>query len=198
MSDFPGGRNVVDMQRRRRIALIAGLSVIVAAMVGTVATALPVVMNMTTHMSTAEEVPVPNFDAIARNPQGTTVLAVDRNGNLTYRLNVANIENVTMAHIHLGPPGVPGPIVVWLYPNEAPLAPTPIPGFSNGPLTSGTITDEDVNFGGNASFPPVNTVAELLAQVRAGNAYVNVHTVQNGPGEIRGQIQARGPESHHH
>lgn len=186
------------MQRRRRIALITGLSVIVAAMVGTVATALPTVMNMTTHMSTAEEVPVPNFNAIERNPQGTTVLRLNNNGELTYRLNVANIENVTMAHIHLGAPGVAGPVVVWLYPNEAPLQPTEIPGFSNGPLTSGTITDGDVNFGGNANFPPVNTVADLLDHVRAGNAYVNVHTTQNGPGEIRGQIPAHGPGAHGH
>jgi CHRD domain len=186
------------MQRHRRIALVAGLSLIVAAMVGTVATALPAVMNLTTHMSTAEEVPVPNFDAIARNPQGTTVLRVDRNGELTYRLNVANIENVTMAHIHIGPPGAAGPIAVWLYPSEPPLAPTPIPGFSNGPLASGTITDEDVNFPGNPTLDPVTTVEALLAHVRAGNAYVNVHTVQNGPGEIRGQIEARGPGAHQH
>jgi len=167
-------------------------------MVGTIATALPAVLNMTTHMSTAEEVPVPNVDAIARNPQGTTVLRLDRAGDLTYRLNVANIENVTMAHIHLGPPGTAGPIVVWLYPSEPPFAPTPIPGFFNGPLAFGTITDDDVNFPGNQTLPPVNTVNELLTQARAGNAYVNVHTIQNGPGEIRGQITARGPGTHQH
>lgn len=179
------------MQGRRRVALIAGLSVIIAAMVGTVATALPQVLNMTTHMSTAEEVPVPNFDAIERNPQGTTVLRLGNDGNLTYRLNVANIENVTMAHIHLAPPGVPGPIVVWLYPSEPPFAPTPIPGFSNGPLASDTIIAGDL-VGPLAG----GTLDDLLDEIRAGNAYVNVHTVQNGPGEIRGQIPAHGPGSH--
>lgn len=32
------------------------------------------------------------------------------------------------------------------------------------------------------------TRAVLLAAIRAGNAYVNVHTTQLPPGEIRGQM----------
>ena len=31
-------------------------------------------------------------------------------------------------------------------------------------------------------------VAGLMAAIRSGNAYVNVHTLQFPPGEIRGQI----------
>lgn len=177
------------MQGRRRVALIAGLSLIVATMAATVATALPQVMNMTTHMSTAEEVPVPNFDDIARNPQGTTVLKLDNHGNLTYRLNVANIENVLMAHIHLGQAGETGDVVVWLYPAGPP--PQLIPGFSNGTLATGTITADDL-VGPLAGA----SLDDLLDHIRAGNAYVNVHTTQNMPGEIRGQIPAHGPGAH--
>jgi hypothetical protein len=173
------------MQYRRRIALIAGVSLIVATMAATVATASSV-LNMRAHLSTAEEVPVPNFDAIERNPQGQTVLQLDSSGEVTYRLNVANIENVIMAHIHLGPPGVAGPVVVWLYPEEG-MAPELIPGFSNGTLATGTITDDDVL--GPPGFEHVDTVADLIDEIRAGNAYVNVHTNQNRPGEIRGQIE---------
>lgn len=179
------------MQRRRRVALIAGLSLIVATMAATVATALPQVMSMTTHMSTAEEVPVPNFDLIERNPQGTTVLKLDNHGNLTYRLNVANIENVLMAHIHLGQAGATGDVVVWLYPAGPP--PQLIPGFSNGTLATGTITADDL-VGPLAGA----SLDDLLDHIRAGNAYVNVHTMQNMPGEIRGQITARGPGAHSH
>jgi hypothetical protein len=179
------------MQGRRRVALVAGLSLIAATMVGTVATATSQVMNMTTHLSTAEEIPVPNFDEIARNPQGTAVLRLDSHGNLTYRLNVANIENVLMAHIHLGQPGQTGDVVVWLYPSGPP--PELIPGFFNGTLATGTITAGDL-VGPLAGA----TVDDLLDHVRAGNAYVNVHTMQNLPGEIRGQIPAHGPGSHGH
>ncbi|HSJ60978.1 MAG TPA: CHRD domain-containing protein [Jiangellaceae bacterium] len=175
-------------RQRRRTAVIAMLSLAVAIGMGTVATASSSVMNMTTHLSTAEEVPTPVFDSIDRNPQGEAVIRLSQEGELTYRLNVANIENVLMAHIHIAPPGSAGPIVVWLYPNDPPLAPRLISGFSNGPLTTGTITDADLT-GPLAG----GTVEDLLAQVRAGNAYVNVHTDQNRPGEIRGQIQHHEP-----
>jgi hypothetical protein len=180
------------MHGRRRVALIAGLSLVVASMVGTVAIALPQVMNMTTHLSTAEEIPVP-VGHIERNPQGSAVLKLDNHGNLSYRLNVANIENVIMAHIHVGPPGDTGPIVVWLYPAEPPFGPTPIPGFVNGTLATGTITADDL-------VGPLEggTLDDLLDEIRAGNAYFNVHTVNNPPGEIRGQIPTRGPGAHNH
>lgn len=178
-------------RRHRRIALVAGLSLIVAAMVGTVATALPQIMNMTTKLSTAEEVPEPDFELITRNPQGTTILRLGNDGQLTYRLNVANIENVTMAHIHLGQRGQTGDVVVWLYPEGPP--PQEIAGFFNGTLATGTITDDSL-VGPLAGA----TVEDLLDHIRAGNAYVNVHTTQNGPGEIRGQVPARGPGAHNH
>jgi len=35
---------------------------------------------------------------------------------------------------------------------------------------------------------------ELLAQMRAGQTYVNVHTLANPGGEIRGQVEAPGSE----
>ncbi len=40
-----------------------------------------------------------------------------------FRLNVANITNVTMAHIHVAAaPGLNGPPAVWLYPAAPPPA----------------------------------------------------------------------------
>lgn len=124
-----------------------------------------------------EEVP-PN-DSRGR---GTATFKLSDDGtSLSYRLIVANLENVTQSHIHIAPKGVNGPVVVFLF------------GFvsggvtQNGPLAEGTITQADliarpaIGFGG--------TMAELLAAMRSGNAYVNVHTVALPGGEVRGQVR---------
>ncbi|HEX7090121.1 MAG TPA: CHRD domain-containing protein [Longimicrobiales bacterium] len=131
-----------------------------------------------THMTGAEETPPRPSRA-----QGQLVLRLDAGGTaLTYKLIVANIVDVMQAHIHLAPPGSPGPVIAWLYPSGPPAQ--LIPGRSNGVLAEGTITDAQV-VGPLAG----QGVAGLLAAIRAGNAYANVHTVQFPPGEIRGQLR---------
>jgi hypothetical protein len=82
---------------------------------------------------------------------------------------VANIENVTMAHIHVAPAGVNGPVVVWLYPEGPP--PVTIPGRFSGVLATDTITDEDVIPEAERDDCPgleVNTFADLLTLIDAG------------------------------
>lgn len=134
--------------------------------------------------------PVQNFRAPLEG--GQEVPAVDtharglakfqlRSDGLHYRLIVANIEDVLMAHIHLAPAGQNGPVVVWLYPAGPP--PVLIPGRFNGVLATGVIADGDL-VGPLAGM----TLDDLVAEINAGNAYVNVHTVANPGGEIRGQI----------
>jgi len=109
--------------------------------------------------------------------QATFMLSSDGK-ELGYKLDVSNIDNVTMAHIHLAPAGKNGPIVVWLY-----SGPTKTGGFS-GTLAEGTITAADLR-GQLAG----KTIADLVKEIDAGNAYVNVHTEKYPAGEIRGQIQ---------
>lgn len=101
---------------------------------------------------------------------------------LDYRLVVANIQDVTMAHIHMAPVGENGPVVAWLYPDAPP--PQLIPGRTQGILATGTIDDADL-MGPLAGM----TVAELMAAIAAGDAYVNVHTNALPGGEVRGQIR---------
>jgi hypothetical protein len=131
-----------------------------------------------TNLSGDEE--VPPVDTRAR---GQAIFKLSKDGSeLSYRLIVANLMNVTMAHIHLAPAGVEGPVVAWLYPSGPP--PQLIPGRTSGVLATGVITADDlVGLLAGAS------IADLVAELESGNAYVNVHTVEWPVGEIRGQIR---------
>jgi hypothetical protein len=90
-----------------------------------------------------------------------------------------------MAHIHLGSPADVGPVVAWLYPDGPP--PQLIPGRFSGVLAEGTITSDDL-VGPLAG----HSLEHLLDQMRAGNTYVNVHTLTFPPGEIAGSIIPQG------
>lgn len=143
---------------------------------------VPAPRNFVSPLEGAQE--VPPVDTRAR---GMAHFQLSRGGDeLSYRLIVANIEDVTMAHIHLAPRGENGGVVVWLYPESPP--PEHIPGRSDGILATGTITSDDL-VGSLAG----GTLADLLAFMVEGGAYVNVHTVEHGPGEVRGQIEVAGP-----
>lgn len=101
---------------------------------------------------------------------------------MTYSLEVFDISNVTMAHIHLAPLGVNGPVILWLYPSAPPAE--LIPGLFNGLLASRTVTAADL-----VGLLAGESLTALYDEMVAGNTYVNVHTRQFPGGEIRGQIQ---------
>jgi hypothetical protein len=160
-----------------RLSLIALLVVVMLVSVGT---ALAQVMNWRTHLTDDEEVNLV-VDVIS-DAQGQAIFQLNADGTaLTYRLNVANIENVTQAHIHQGAPGTNGPVVVWLYPSAPPAS--LIPGRFDGVLGAGTVTS--ANLVGPLAGQPLSSLVALL---ESGNAYVNVHTSQYPGGEIRGQV----------
>lgn len=115
---------------------------------------------------------------------GQTVVRVARDGeSLTYRLIVADLDNVTAAHIHVAAvAGGDGPPVLWLYPAGPP--PVLIPGTTNGVLAEGAATASDL-VGPLAG----GTLADLVAAIEEGRAYVNVHTQVKPGGAIRGDLQ---------
>lgn len=113
-------------------------------------------------------------NAIPSIPQ--VVFRLSKDGTeLYFKVIVANIENV-IGHIHRAPRGQNGPIVLPLLGN--PFIPVPLERV-NGTLVEGTATDSDIVAG---------NLSELVAEMMNGNTYVNVHTIENPPGEIRGQI----------
>ena len=101
--------------------------------------------------------------------------------SLTFKLIVANMENVTAAHIHLGDSATNGPVVVFLFHSETPVA------RQDGILSQGTVTASDFKgpLAGQAFSALINAVMD-------GNAYVNVHSTQHPAGEIRGQVFIAG------
>jgi hypothetical protein len=163
--------------KSKRVFWMLVLALLMAALVTTTAFA-GVNRNFVAYLSGGEE--VPPVDTLA---QGQAVFQLSKDGTaLHYKVMVANIENVTMAHIHLAPAGVNGPVVAWLYPSAPP--PQLIPGRFQGVLARGVITDADL-VGPLAGM----TLADLVAEMEAGNTYVNVHTSQYPGGEVRGQIR---------
>ena len=133
--------------------------------------------NFRTNLSGGEEVPANDSQAT-----GQAIFQISEDGmTLSYKLIVANIENVTQAHIHLAPTGVNGAVVAWLYPAAAP--PQLIPGRTDGILAEGVITEASL-VGSLAGAE----LSVLIEEMQAGNTYVNVHTSQFPPGEVRGQI----------
>lgn len=133
--------------------------------------------NFRTHLTGDEEVP-----AVETQAQGQAIFKLSADGeSLNYKLIVANIDDVLMAHIHLAPAGENGGVVAWLYPDGPP--PQLIEGRTQGVLAEGTITADDLV--GDLAGEDLDV---LLSDMRDGNTYVNVHTSEFGGGEVRGQI----------
>jgi hypothetical protein len=181
------------MQRELRMFIVASVVVLVAAGIALAA----VSMHFNSPMEGAQEAPVPR-DTHAR---GNAIYKLSDDGSsIEYKLVVANIENVFMAHIHMAPVGVSGPIVVWLYPGTTPGVTAPLGGGRiDGVIVQGSFGASDF-IGPLAGHP----LSDLLALMRSGGVYTNVHTndgdlvVNEGPGdfpagEIRGQIMENGP-----
>jgi CHRD domain len=122
---------------------------------------------------------VPAVDTQAHG-QATFQLSPD-GSSLSYTLSVTDVEDVSMAHIHLAAAGQNGPVAAWLYPSAPP--PSVKAGKFSGTLAQGTITAANL-----AGPLKGKTLGDLVEQIKSGKAYVNVHTKAHPGGEIRGQI----------
>lgn len=127
--------------------------------------------NFTANLTGAAERPTP-VTTTATGTATFTATTTSTGTTVTYSVTVTGLSGpATAAHIH-------GPA-------DANTAASPIVTLVvSGTGTSGAIISGSFTTTGHATID----IAALLALLRNGNAYVNVHTAANPGGEIRGQI----------
>ncbi len=96
------------------------------------------------------------------------------------------------AHIHIGQPGVSGGVSVFFCGGGGKPA---CPASNSGTVT-GTISAADV-VGPTTQGFVAGDIAPVIAALRAGFTYANMHTTKFPAGEIRGQI-LRGKHGNEH
>lgn len=173
------------------------LAAALIAALGTIGTAASA-QSIDIMLSGYQEVP----QALSTPGTGRFKAKVDESaGTIEYELSYADlIGTATQAHIHFGRRGVAGGIMVWLCQSPTNVDPT---GLSpQCPAAGGTVTgtlQAASVVGPAAQGIDPGEFAEVVAALRAGAGYVNVHSSKFPPGEIRGQVGARsGREGRHH
>ena len=110
---------------------------------------------------------------------------------IDYTLSYSGLEgDVRQSHIHFGQRSVNGGISIWLCETAANPRPVGSPDVPDCPQ-SGTV--ESTVGAGHVVGPAAQGIAggefeEIVAAIRAGRAYANVHSSKFPGGEIRGQI----------
>jgi CHRD domain len=179
---------------RRQLTLaaaVAGAATAAAIGVATGASAHPSRGNdavaLRAYLTGFQEVP-------SLNSPGRAILrATMTPSQITYTLTYANLSAPpTMAHIHVGQPGVDGGVSVFFCGGGGkPACPTTTSG-----TVTGTIGAADV-IGPTAQGFQAGDLASLERAIRAGVTYTNMHTPTFPNGEIRGQISVSYRHSGH-
>ena len=155
--------------RRALTLAIAGLFVLLVS-----AQAQAQTLTFNAVLSGGNEVPV-----VVTGSAGTAVVTwntVTKTG--TYRVDVYNMPITTTAsHIHVGPPGGGGPVVINFT--------VPTGGPSNDYALQGTFACSDVV---NRPTQGINSCQDFEQSLMLNNTYVNVHSALNPGGEIRGPL----------
>lgn len=124
---------------------------------------------------------------VATNGTGEAILSSTEDGeDMEYELDVQGIEDVINAHLHLGAERN-GPLLVTLY-NVQTSGQSDDGGES---LVEGEFTGEDFE----RSLPSGQNITTLLDLIGKGDVYVDVHTLTNPKGELRGNVVETPVES---
>ncbi|HEY7169983.1 MAG TPA: CHRD domain-containing protein [Vicinamibacterales bacterium] len=113
------------------------------------------------------------------------------------------VGTVQQSHIHFAQKGVNGSIVIWLCQTATTSAPDSVKAItpmcpSPGGTVEGHITSANVIAAVTTSQMIVaGELGEVIAAIRAGVAYANVHATPLNPGgEIRGQLKTSHGHDH--
>jgi hypothetical protein len=181
----------------RRTGVIAALAVVGALVVGAIASISAAQSGNrfdAERMQATFEVPV-----VSSNATGSFQGALNTSTNtVTYELTYSGLESdVRQSHIHFAQTFASGGISVWLCEttqNPAPAAVAAATPDCPGPR-AGTVND---SFNAAEVIGPTGQgidameFSALLAAMRDGNTYANVHSASIPGGEIRGQLRPLG------
>jgi len=131
--------------------------------------------------------------SISSPASGRFKAVIDRKaGTIAYELSYSGLTgDIQQAHIHVGQRSVNGAVSVFLCQTEAAPDPTglaprcPQRGKVTGLLQAANMVGGNIV---NQGIAP-GEFNELIAAVRAGVAYVNVHSSTFPAGEVRGQMR---------
>ena len=144
--------------------------------------------NITEQLTGLKEVPVISTTG---NAEFQARISNDES-QISWELSYADLEGaIQQSHIHFGPPNNTGGISVFFCTNLG-NGPAGTPLCPTSPATiSGVITAADV-IGPTGQGIEAGALSELIASIRDGKTYVNIHTSKWTSGEIRSQITHEG------
>ena len=167
------------MKTLTAVAVILGVAMVLSlgatAIMSNMPTAFATTEAFVANLSGDKEVP-----PVQTQATGTAGFSQPHLSNMSYGIRVNNIEGVTAAHIHQGQEGQNGPIIVTLFKADNETGTGPV----NGQLVGGNITNNMLE----GPMAGKTLEGELANAIQNGQTYVNVHTVENPDGAIRGQI----------
>ncbi len=149
---------------RRSLLVSAAFAITLTVTAVSLGSAQKDTFRLVANLKARSEVPKPTGarPGVTGTFTGTAVELANDNARLTWRLSYSKLTGrAVAAHIHTGRVGKAGNVMV------------PLCGpCRNGKKGAVTITHAQLN------------------TIRAGRAYVNIHTPKNPAGEIRGQVKA--------
>ena len=110
--------------------------------------------------------------------------------SVEYTLTFSGLTaTVQQAHIHFAQMSVNGPIIIWLCGTAGFPGPAGTPTCPQNGTVTGTFTTANVLASPSTQQLGAGEIGEFISAMKAGAAYVNVHTAASPGGEIRGQIR---------
>jgi CHRD domain len=179
------------MTRHRRLLAVAVMAGLAVAVTATGSAATPSDVDGFGNSNFRESLNSYNETPVAVSTPGNAQLRLqinDRAQEITWRLSYADLSTpVTQAHVHFGNTQQTGGVSFFFCSNLG-NGPAGTQACPAAPATiSGTITPAEV-IGPATQGIAAGEFGEIVAAIRAGFTYANVHTTTFPGGEVRAQL----------